>query len=273
MKKSIKIRLVDSRIKHDFIQAMNIVKLLLLLFSISSCAYKNKNSKEDVEKHKKEFTHDAFIYQGEYSWSFQLMGSTQESIHAFFADSILYEMKGKIHSTDYPMKKLSYNSKQNKWIGESTDKKVYVLFFKNQTDSTLTIYKRLCKTNGLKEALQFTKPKDDATEDHGWNTYTLRGYKTKNLLPFLGTFSSKINTISISDTTIVFDNKQIEKMSYHSGERRWVGNYKNKYLQVFFQKVRDTDSLQLSISWYDDLELLYKVKYNSIKDWTNYEKQ
>jgi len=250
---------------------MKSILIVTIALFLSSCSY--KNSKEDIEKHKKEFIYDAFPYQGEYSWSFQLMGSTQESIHTFFADSILYEMKGKIHSTDYPMKKLSFNSKQNKWIGESTDKKVYVLFFKNKTDSTLTIYKRLCKTNGLKEALQFTKPKEDATEDHGWNTYTLKGYKTTESLPFSGTFSSKTNTITVSDTSFVYNNKPIKKLSYHSGGRRWVGKYENQYLLIFYQKTKESDSLQLHINWYDDLELLYKTKYNSIKGWTTYKKQ
>ena len=97
----------------------------------TSCVY--KNSKEDIEKHKNELSNDSFNYSDKHSWSFQLMGTKQTSIHTFYADSIVYEMKGKVHSTKYVINKLSYDSKQNKWIGESPDNTVYVLFFKEKT--------------------------------------------------------------------------------------------------------------------------------------------
>ena len=237
----------------------------------TSCVY--KNSKEDIEKHKNELSNDSFNYSGKHSWSFQLMGTKQTSIHTFYADSIVYEMKGKVHSTKYVINKLSYDSKQNKWIGESPDNTVYVLFFKEKTDSTVTLYKHKCKKGGLEEAIKFNIPKPDATNDHGWNTYALDGYKVEDKLLLSGRYFNNDNTIELDDTAFIIDGKKVLKMSFHSGERRWVGKYQDKYVQVFFKELNDDDSLQLSINWFDDLETLYKIKYNTINHWMRYEKQ
>lgn len=242
-----------------------------LLYLFSSCAY--KNTKEDVKQYKNELVQDVFPYHEKYSWSFQLMGKTQVSTHAFFRDSIVYDMKGKIHSTNYSIRKLSYNALQNKWIGESPDKVVYTLFFKDKTDSTITIYKHKCKTNGLEEAINFSFPKDEATEDHGWNIYTLKGFRTEDLLQISNHYSNELNSLFISDKIVVINDKQVKKMSFHSGERRWVGKYKNNYLLVFFKELKNEGNLSLSIKWFNDLEQLYKTKYNTINNWKNYEKK
>ncbi len=236
----------------------------------TSCVY--KNSKEDIEKYKNELSNDSFNYTGKHSWSFQLTGTKQTSIHTFYPDSISYEMKGKIYNTKYVINKLSYNSEKNKWIGES-DHTVYVLFFKEKTDSTVTIYKHKCKKNGLDEAVKFKFPEPNATQDHGWNTYALEGYKIEDKLLLSGYYFSDENKIEIADATFIIDDKRIEKMSFHSGERRWVGKYQDKYIQVFFKELNNDDSLQLSIEWFDDLEILYKTKYNTINSWMRYEKQ
>lgn len=243
---------------------------LLLLLLFISCA--SKNEKVDIEQYKNQFSTDSFKNKGKYVWSFQLMGTKQTSIHKFFRDSILYEMKGKIHSTKYPMYKLSYNKKENKWIGIDNNNTVYVLFFKEKTDNTLTIYKRKCEKNGIEEALNFQFPKPDATDDHGWNVYALDGYETKDVLPILGDFSNEKNKISITDKIISIDDVSAEKMSFHSGERRWVGKHKNKYVQVFFKSLANNDALELSVNWFEDLEELYRTKYESINDWTTFKK-
>lgn len=62
-------------------------------------------------------------------------------------------------------------------------------------------------------------------------------------------------------------------MSFHSGERRWVGQYDKKYIQIFFNSLKIEDSLKLSINWSNNLKELYKAKYNSVKNWENYARE
>ena len=238
---------------------------------LTSCTH--KNSKEETNKYADQFKTDVFEYKGNYDWAFDLMGGEQISTHSLYRDSIAYTMTGKVYSTDYTMKKLSYEKEKGKWIGEDENGIVYVLFFKEKTDSSLTIYKHKCKTNGLEEALNFGVPRPDATDDHGWNIYALNGKDTRDVLPISGIFANVKSKVVISDSILTFDEKEVQKISYHSGERRWVGKYQDQYLQVFFKNLEAENSVQLSATWSDNLEELYNTKYNSINDWKVYARQ
>lgn len=250
---------------------MKTLKILLSVLFLTSCAY--KNSKEETNKYLTQFKKDNFEYKGKYIWAFNLMSSEQVSTHTFYKDSIAYTMTGKVYSTQYTMKKLSYEKDKGKWIGEDENKIIYVLFFKNKTDSTLTIYKHKCKTNGLEEALTFGVPAPNATDDHGWNVYAKNGKVTKDILPISGNFTNAKNKIIINDSVLIFNEKEVKKISYHSGERRWVGKYKDEYLQVFFKNVELKDSLQLSATWFTNAQTMYNTKYNTISNWKIYAKQ
>lgn len=249
---------------------MKTVKMLLLVFLLSSCAH--KNTKEETNKYSDLLKNDLFTYTGDYVWAFNLMGTEQVSTHTFYPDSISYTMKGKIHTTAYTIKKLSYEKAKNKWIGEDKDGIVYVLFFKEKTAQNITIYKHKCKTNGLDEALKFKVPAPNATDDHGWNVYTINKDLTKDLLPISGNFIHDNGSIFISDSVFKIDKRNITKMSFHVGERRWVGQLNNQYLQVFFKNLNTKDSVQLSLNWSKDLKALYNTKYNTITHWETYAK-
>ncbi|MEM6805915.1 MAG: hypothetical protein AAF696_31250, partial [Bacteroidota bacterium] len=148
----------------------------------------HKNTAEQTAALSDQFVHDAFSIRGDYHWSFQLMGTRQHSLHNFHSEYIDYEMEGKVYSTKYRMKKLSYEAAQQKWIGEDEEGNVYVLFFKGATDSTLIIYKRKCKNGGLAEALEFEFPAADATDDHGWNVYSAAQKDQADMLPISGNY-------------------------------------------------------------------------------------
>jgi hypothetical protein len=244
---------------------------LSFLMLVASCAHKSSN--DEVEKFNEQFQRDEFGLRGEYHWNFQLMGGTQHSVHTLYEDSIAYSMEGRVYSTDYTMQKLSFDKTSNKWIGRDESGIVYVLFFKDKTDSTLTIYKRKCKTNGLEEALRFKVPAADATEDHGWNVYALDGKDDKDVLPVSGSFANTEHEIVVSDSLLRFDQKEIKKVSFHSGERRWVGEYQDRYLQVFFKSLEVEDSIRLSATWFTDAETMYNTKYSSIRNWEAYARQ
>lgn len=250
---------------------MKAFQILIAILFLTSCAH--KNSKEETNKYVNQLKKDIFEYNGNYVWAFDLMGSEQVSTHTLYQDSISYTMKGKVYLTNYTMKKLSYEKDKGKWIGEDENGIVYVLFFKEKTDSTLTIYKHKCKTNGLEEALNFVVPAPDATDDHGWNIYALNGNDSRDVLPISGSFVNAESKIVISDSILTFDEKEVKKISYHSGERRWVGKYQDQYLQVFFKSLKVEVSVQLSATWFTDAQAMYNTKYNTISNWEEYARQ
>lgn len=235
--------------------------LLYLTFLLLLACSSHKNTAEQTAALADQFVHDAFTMTGDYHWSFQLMGTTQHSVHEFHPDYIDYEMEGKVYSTKYRMTKLSYEQDKQKWIGEDEEGNVYVMFFKEDTDSSLTIYKRKCKSEGLAEALAFDFPAADATEDHGWNIYTSSEKDQADVLPLSGMYAHEGAQISITDSLIVFDGKAFNRLSYHAGERRWVGQSDSTYLQVFFADFENADQLGLSVVLFDDLEVAYRKKY------------
>lgn len=141
--------------------------LCLLLFACTQ-----KDNQQAIERFSDQFIHDQLPYSGTYQWTFNLLGGEQVSTHVFYSDKIVYEMKGRVYSTRYTMKKLSYENAQKKWIGEDEKGNVYVLFLKPKSDKTLTIYKHKCKDNDVEEAIDFTFPAANAIEDHGWNDYS-----------------------------------------------------------------------------------------------------
>ncbi len=136
---------------------------LVVLFTTSCSKEENKDNN---------LSQNAFEYRGAYVWEFEVMGNKQVSMHTFFADKIEYTMQGKVHSSKYTMTKKLYDKKENKWIGEDERGNIYVLFFKDKTDKTITIYKHKCRINGLEEAIEFKTPPANTSDDYGWNVYT-----------------------------------------------------------------------------------------------------
>lgn len=250
-----------------------IALIAIVTLSLLSCGY--KNSQKETKKFADKLKNDSFNLKGTHYWDFKLMGALQESINTFYADSIMYEMKGKIYATKYTIQKLSYDAVEKKWIGQDANKNVYVLFFKEITDSTMVIYKHKCKNKGLQEAIEFPYPKPDATKDHGWNVYrTKRNILVEDNLPFTGVYLSEKQSISITNDTINFNGKKYEKMSYHPGERRWTGKHKNtkEYLQLFFKPFSNYDTIYTHIKQHYDLEKAYKTKYNNDNDFIKFTK-
>lgn len=243
---------------------------IVMLSILFSCTH--QSTQEEVSKFSNQFHNDEFDLRGNYNWEFQLMGSKQLSTHNFFADSITYSMEGKVYSTVYTMEKLSYDKSNNKWIGRDQHGVVYVLFFKDQTDSTVTIYKRKCKTNGIEEAVNFGTPEANATDDHGWNVYAFNQADTQDILPVNGNYADGKDQVQLTDSLVVFRGQKFSKLSYHHGERRWVGQGDTTFLQVFLEDVSNPNLLKLSFVEYNDLEKAYKTKFNTA-NFLAYEKE
>lgn len=245
------------------------IYLLFVFIFILSC-HKQSNQKKleelsfetsgQLSSQEMQLAKDDFPLTGTYHWKFKLMGVTQHSIHIFYPNKIEYIMKGKVHSTQYTMKKISYQKNKNKWIGKDDHNTVYVLFFKNQSTKGIEIYKRKCKD--MAEAVAFDVPPADATTDHGWNVYYIQDEEVQEKMTIVGNYIGNQQEVFLSDNLVVYDGKDFNKLSFHQGERRWVGQNNNTYLQVFFKDLSNEAQLYLAIDKFHDLEKVYKTKYN-----------
>ena len=235
---------------------------ILLLLTFAACAH--KNTPEQTKKLSRSLVNDEFSLSGSYHWNFRLLGGTQNSIHSFYPDSITYTMKGRVYSTAYTMRKLSYEKDKNKWIGQDEDGIVYVLFFKNINKNSLTMYKHKCKSNGLAEAVHFKVPAPDATEDHGWNVYASTGNDQEDELPLNGLFTFNNQELVLSDNLVKLNNKSYEKLSYHAGERRWVGKSGSTYLQLFFEGFTHKNMIGISVTSFQNPEKAYRTKFKTV---------
>lgn len=206
---------------------------------------------------------DAFPLTGTFRWTFYLGPFEQVSTHLFTTKYIDYQMRGKIHSTDYRMQQLSYDTEQKKWIGKTTDGIVYAIFFKDITANQLTIYKRKCE-QGLEEAIALQRPADDTTADHGWNVYTREGIaEGSDNLAFSDTFVSPDNQqLILSDNRAEWQGKTYQKLTHHAGERRWVGQQNSQYLVVFYDYVDGASQGKFAVKVVNDIEKAYQLKYD-----------
>ncbi len=228
-------------------------------------------SKETDEQEKSSETEtvtkkDEFTLTGAYHWTFYLGFIKQKSTHIFAKDYIDYQMRGIAHSTDYRIEKISYDDSNKKWIGKSEDGTVYVLFFKDISDKAITIYKHKC-TGGLTEAIDFARPADDETKDHGWNVYVYEGIEEQeDVLPFKGEYHNEEQQldIDIKDEQVSYQGKNYTKLTHHTGEKRWVGHFGNELLVLFYQPSKQDDykELLLAVETFDDEERAYKVKHD-----------
>ncbi len=154
-------------------------KLFLIIISVSLIWTACKKQPETPQKEDPKINEVVLPITGTYLWVFNIPGlGTQESQLIFEEDSVLYSMKGPAYTTDYTMIKESYteNDNEKRWIGVGKggsipkDDVYFVMFLKDITDSTVTIYKHEC-TNGKEEADTFAYPDENATADYGWNVY------------------------------------------------------------------------------------------------------
>lgn len=209
---------------------------------------------------------DTFPLRGSYRWTFELAGFTQVSTHTFDENQIAYSMEGRVYATEYTMRMVSYDADDRKWIGHD-DEHHYAMFIDPQEDGRLNMYKHKCA--GLAEALAFARPAPDATEDHGWNIYTRFGEtELADELPLAGTYRSESGSLSLAlaDAAVSMDSVEYRKLTYHGGERRWVGNAGARYLLMFWRSEDPSNVvIEVAVATTDDMERAYSINQGELE--------
>lgn len=244
-------------------------KILLLLVAsavLSACSGETSNQSEDTAAIAEQLPQDAFLIRGTYRWTFKLAGFTQVSIHSFAEEHIDYSMEGRVHSTEYTMQMVSYDAGDRKWIGYDGEHH-YAMFIDPQEDGRLRIYKH--KVKNLEEAVAFARPDPDATADHGWNDYTSAGDEERSdSLPLEATYTSGdgSDSIILSDESVTHAGIDYAKVTYHDGERRWVGGNGSSYLLVFWRSEDPAfDRIEVYTETADDAEHPYTIKQSDVE--------
>ncbi len=113
---------------------------------------------------------DTISFEGSFSRQFEVAGATQIATYSIAQDKLNYDLAGGFASTNYDIAKEYYSSSDNRWIGyrESNDT-YYVIFFKNVSDTEITLYKK--EVASLEAGKTEAFPAVDDTENYGWNTY------------------------------------------------------------------------------------------------------
>ncbi len=253
-----------------------LIAFVLLLQSCkdNNAIQENKPKTEKIEEN--EPSPDGFnLIRGKFEWNFKIVLSKQKSIHTFYKDKIEYEMKGLIHSTKYTMTKISYDKNEKRWIGKDKNNTIYVLFFKDIKNNSVVIYKTKFKgENALEKAKEFEYPAPDDTRNHGWNMYSRDGKSVDDPILFEGEYHSKDHKLIVSKDKLILDGKSYQKLSYHKGERRWVGKLDNNYLQLFFKPFNNNyKEIYIDIQYHKDLEKTYKTKYDETKKFIKFTKK
>lgn len=141
--------------------------ILLIAFALIlvSC---EKKAKKHIEKLVIETT-DNISFTGKWTRSFEMGNDVSAKvIYDIWNDSIQYTMQGPM-LMKYTIKKDTFVSKDNKWIGKK-DGTSYVIFVKNTSKDSISLLKM--KVESKSKALGMKFPSDTArSKFSSWNTY------------------------------------------------------------------------------------------------------
>lgn len=141
---------------------------VLSLLMLSSCVKKDKITSISTEPINSNSIDIPF--SGDWEREFETgPGIKHKANYHVYKDSIRYKLAGIFVNRDYVMLRDTFLNKENKFIGHTSDNQYYVLFAKDVSENTVTIYKQEIKN--VEEGLKITQPADNTTESHGWNTF------------------------------------------------------------------------------------------------------
>ena len=113
---------------------------------------------------------DTISFEGSFSREFDVQGTIQRATYTISQDNVNYDLDGGFVQTNYNIINEYYDSNDNRLIGyHESNNTYYVIFFKNISDSEITLYKK--EVASLDDGENEPIPAANNTENHGWNTY------------------------------------------------------------------------------------------------------
>lgn len=135
----------------------------LLLITFSSC------KKEEIPIIDPVLDIPEFV--GNWQREYKIIGATFVASYKIDTNKIEYSNVGNgPGNAEYTIQFDSYDETDKRWIGHTEDNKYYLIFFKDITAESITLYKE--KVNDPNEAMNTPVPSDDNSQNYGWNTYT-----------------------------------------------------------------------------------------------------
>lgn len=96
-------------------------------------------------------------------------GNLHTVLYAIHQDSMRYTLSGPVGNADYVMLRDTFILEDNRFIGHTPEGQHYLIFVKNISSDSITIYKQ--EIANVDEGLSIAVPDDNTTANHGWNIY------------------------------------------------------------------------------------------------------
>ncbi|MFV0565926.1 MAG: HmuY family protein [Flavobacteriaceae bacterium] len=142
-------------------KTLKILALLALFIGFTSCSDNDDDNTSG---------NDTISFEGSFSRDFEVETTTQRATYTIAQDKITYDLAGGFAQTSYDITKSYYESADNRWIGyRASNETYYVIFFKNTSDTEITLYKK--EIESVEAGIAEPVPAADDAENHGWNTY------------------------------------------------------------------------------------------------------
>lgn len=265
--------------------------LILVVAMLFGCGQSDVNYTELAKPQLSAFS-NAMPFLGKYTRQYNILGEAHTMQLSFDEHNGTLKTTGKFLNQNAMFTTLGYDSQAKRWLGVSDAGSLFVIFWDDANPAQPKIYTRFFPLKNasqktflkhLEQVLALKRPTKEDNTFKGWNTvYKGQNAPLNNSLPYLGTFTSispknhtpKIKTFTFTHDTLSIDGMDIKQLSYHAGDRRWVGQMGNRYALMFFVPKSEPDVFDISFSLYDNHKYLYNAKPDEVRPryWFTYKR-
>lgn len=147
---------------------MNKLILLITAFTMLSTGCKKDN--EEIAPLPNTTAKSIIPFTGIWDRKFEAgPGNLHTAMYSIYQDSIRYTLTGSIGNANYVLERDTFIPQYNRFIGHTNSNEYYIMFTKNISNDSITIYKQ--KVDDFEEGLSIGIPSDTTTQNHGWNTF------------------------------------------------------------------------------------------------------
>ena len=138
--------------------------VLLGIMVLCSC------SKDDDSSIQPPVQQETILFDGNWTRQFEVgSGNLHTVLYSIYQDSIRYTLTGPIGNANYVMIRDAFKSAENRYVGHTPENKFYVMFAKDVSDQSITIYKQ--EVSSVDEGLNLPVPSASTSQNYGWNTF------------------------------------------------------------------------------------------------------